>query len=175
MNKQALTSTFRTITEENPYRICFVCLGNICRSPTAEGVLQHLAVERGLGNYFEIDSAGTSAYHIGELPNRFSRQIAASHGVMLGSRAQQFEQDFGMYYDLILTMDQENYDNIIDLDIKSEFSNKVMLFRNFDPKPDDYEVPDPYAGGIQGFENVYQITYRTCQVLLDQLETYIKA
>lgn len=173
MEKEPLTFDIGEITQERPFRICFVCLGNICRSPTAEGILQHLVIERGLDNYFQIDSAGTSAYHIGELPNRTSRQVAASHGISLRSRAQQFERDFGRYYDLILTMDHENYDHVKQMKIQEPFDGHVMLFRSFDPDPDDYEVPDPYYGGLHGFENVFQITYRTCETLLDKLVPYI--
>jgi protein-tyrosine phosphatase len=173
MNQQK-TSSFRTISLDDPFRICFVCLGNICRSPTAEGVLQHLVKERNIQNYFEIDSAGTSAYHIGELPNSKSRRVALSHGIMLRSRAQQFEHHHGEYYDLILTMDQENYDNLVYLDKDNRFTDKIRLFRSFDPQPDDYEVPDPYYGGLRGFEDVFLITYRTCEALLGELEQYIQ-
>jgi protein-tyrosine phosphatase len=168
------SSLFRTISQNEPFRICFVCLGNICRSPTAEGVLQHLVKERNIQNYFQIDSAGTSAYHIGELPNSKSRQVALSQGIMLRSRAQQFEHHHGEYYDLILTMDQENYDNLVYLDKDNLFTEKIRLFRSFDPQPDDYEVPDPYYGGLRGFEEVFRITYRTCEALLDELEQYIQ-
>lgn len=173
MQKQLLTNSFRKITTNKPFRICFVCLGNICRSPTAEGVFRHLVKERGLEKYFEIDSAGTSAYHIGEQPNMYSQKIAAQHGVSLESRAQQFNPDDGYDYDLILTMDYDNYEDVVNLDYDDDFSDKVGLFRSFDPQPEDYEVPDPYDGGLQGFERVFQIIYRTSEALLDELESHI--
>lgn len=162
------------ITKENPYKLCFVCLGNICRSPTAEGVFQHLVNERGLEPYFEIDSAGTSAYHVGESANSKSRQTANRHGVKLHSKARRFEAfDLG-YFDLILAMDNENLTNIRALDPASEFDEKIMLLRKFDDTPDDHQVPDPYYGGLQGFENVFNVVERSCQNLLDELEQHIK-
>src|SRR6056297_2064357 len=119
--------TDRTITKENPYKICFVCLGNICRSPTAEGIFQHLVNERGLQPYFYIDSAGTSAYHIGEPANSKSRQVAERHGVKLQSRARKFEPEDLEEFDLILAMDRENYDNLKQLDQNDEYSDKILL------------------------------------------------
>lgn len=161
------------ITKDNPFKLCFVCLGNICRSPTAEGVFQHLVNERGLELYFEIDSAGTSAYHIGEGANSKSQQIANQHGVKLHSKARRFEQfDLG-YFDLIIAMDNENLSNIRQLDSKSEHGNKIMLLREFDPKPENKEVPDPYYGGVQGFKNVFDIVKRSCENLLDELDKRI--
>lgn len=161
------------ITTERPYRICFVCLGNICRSPTAEGVFQHLVNERGLQSYFEIDSAGTSAYHVGETANSKSQQTANKHGITLHSRARQFETSDLEYYDLVLAMDRQNLSNIKRMDSRGEYDHKVGMLRDFDPDPGDSEVPDPYYGGIQGFENVFQIVKRSCNRLLDQLETHI--
>ena len=168
------TAVKRPITEENPYKLCFVCLGNICRSPTAEGMFQHLVNKRGLQHYFEIDSAGTSAYHIGESPNHYSQQIARSHGVKLQSKARQFEYFDLDYFDLILAMDTENLQNIKSLDKKGHSTEKVSLLRDFDPEPGDGEVPDPYFGGMKGFERVFNIIKRTSNHLLDQLEEHIR-
>jgi len=163
----------RTIDRDNPYKIVFVCLGNICRSPTAEGVMQHLANERGLAEFLEIDSAGTSAYHVGEPANSKSRQVAASHGVQLLSKARQFEPfDLG-YFDLVLAMDRENYDNVRQMDANGRFDNKIAMLRDFDPQPGDGEVPDPYYGGLQGFENVFQVVRRSCAPLLDHIAAMI--
>lgn len=159
----------RTIDRENPYKIVFVCLGNICRSPTAEGVMQHLTDERGLSAFIEIDSAGTSAYHAGEPANSKSRQVAASHGVQLLSKARQFESFDLDYFDLVLAMDRENYENIRQLDPKGRFEDKIAMLRDFDPQPGDGEVPDPYYGGLQGFEKVFQVVHRSCNHLLDHL------
>lgn len=164
----------KEITKNNPYKICFVCLGNICRSPTAEGVFQHLTNERNLESYFEIDSAGTSAYHVGESANSRSQQTAKQHGITLHSKARQFEPFDLEYFDLVLAMDQENLSNINRLNNGSSDSAAIGMLRDFDPKPGDGEVPDPYHGGIQGFENVFQIVKRSCENLLDQLESNIK-
>lgn len=164
----------KTISREDPFKICFVCLGNICRSPTAEGVFQHMVSERSLQPYFEIDSAGTSAYHTGEPANSKSRSVAQQHGVELHSKARKFESFDLDYFDLILAMDRENYTNISRLDAKNRFGDKVMLLREFDPDPEDREVPDPYYGGRQGFENVFSVVKRSCEQLLDELENHIR-
>ena len=164
----------KEITKENPYKLCFVCLGNICRSPTAEGVFQHLVNERSLQPYFEVDSAGTSAYHVGESANNKSQQTANRHGITLHSKARQFESFDLDYFDLVLAMDQENLTNIKRMSNGSTEEAKIGMLRDFDPDPGDGEVPDPYYGGIQGFENVFQIVKRSCVALLDRLESNIK-
>lgn len=164
----------RAITKENPYKLIFVCLGNICRSPTGEGVFQHLVNEKGLQPYFQIDSAGTSAFHIGEPANSKSQWTANQHNVKLHSRAQQFQQQDLEEYDLILAMDHENLQNIKRLDKNDAFDDKIKLMRDFDPFPDDDAVPDPYYGGMQGFENVFQIVKRSCETLLGELKPEIE-
>lgn len=164
----------KEITKENPYKLCFVCLGNICRSPTAEGVFQHLVNERSLQPYFEIDSAGTSAYHVGESANSKSQQTAKQHGITLHSKARQFESFDLDYFDLVLAMDKENLTNIKRVSNGSPENVEIGMLRDFDPQPGDGEVPDPYYGGIQGFENVFQIVKRSCVNLLDRLESNIK-
>ena len=158
------------ITKESPFKIVFVCLGNICRSPTAEGVFQHLVNERGLQSYFYVDSAGTSAYHIGEPANSKSQKMANEHGIELRSRARQFEQDDLDEFDLIVAMDRENLANIKSLDGSKDYEEKIVLLRDFDPNPGDGEVPDPYFGGMDGFKNVFDIVKRSCKALLDELE-----
>jgi protein-tyrosine phosphatase len=161
------------ITRDNHYKICFVCLGNICRSPTAEGVFQHLINERQLENYFEVDSAGTSAYHVGESANSKSQRTAQKHGITLHSKARQFEASDLEYYDLILAMDNENLENVRQL-ANGNQDHKIGRMRDFDPNPGDGEVPDPYYGGPEGFENVFQIVKRSCEHLLDELETHVQ-
>jgi protein-tyrosine phosphatase len=167
---EAIMSGNTPITKENPYKIVFVCLGNICRSPTAEGIFQHLVNERGLQPYFYIDSAGTSAYHIGEPANSKSRQVAEQHGVRLQSRARRFEADDLDEFDLILAMDRENFENLKRLDRNSTFNGKIRLMREYDPQPGDGEVPDPYYGGMDGFQHVFEVLKRSCETLLDELE-----
>lgn len=166
--------TVITFTKENPYKICFVCLGNICRSPTAEGIFQHLVNERGYQEYFYIDSAGTSAYHIGEPANSKSREVAQKHGVELRSRARRFLSSDLVEFDLILAMDHENLDNIRQLNSTNQHRHKVKLMRDFDPDPGDGAVPDPYYGGMDGFQHVYDVVKRSCENLLDELENNIQ-
>lgn len=166
-------SVNQPITKENNYKICFVCLGNICRSPTAEGVFQHLVKERGLEDYFEIDSAGTSAYHIGESADKRSQRTANSHGIKLDSRARRFKASDLDYFDLILAMDNQNLRNVQQMANKSQM-NKIGQMRDFDPNAGNGEVPDPYQGGREGFENVFQIVKRSCEQLLDELEQHIE-
>lgn len=167
-------SVKKPITKEQPYKICFVCLGNICRSPTAEGIFQHLVEEQGLSDYFEIDSAGTSAYHEGEAANSDSRHTAKKHGIPLHSKARQFQSPDLDYFDLILVMDDSNYANILRL-ASDHHEDKIGRIRNFDPDPGNGQVPDPYAGGIDGFENVFQIVKRSCKELLNELKPHIQS
>ncbi|MDX1638917.1 MAG: low molecular weight protein-tyrosine-phosphatase [Balneolaceae bacterium] len=164
----------KKITTADPFKICFVCLGNICRSPTAEGVFQHLVNKEGLEAYFEIDSAGTSAYHVGEAANSKSQQVANKHGVQLHSRSRKFEYSDLEYYDLVLAMDHDNLRNVQNLDRKNRFGHKIALMRDFDRRPGDGAVPDPYYGGMQGFENVFQVVKRSCESLLEELKQQIE-
>ncbi len=169
-----MKSYLRAITKDDPYKLCFVCLGNICRSPTAEGIFIHKVREQGLESYFYIDSAGTAAYHVGEGANSKSQATANKHGVHLPSKARKFEYADLEEFDLILAMDSENYTNIRQLDRKGKFDGKIKMMRDFDPQPEDGSVPDPYYGGMQGFENVFQILDRSCDVLLDELKEHIE-
>ncbi len=164
----------QSVTADNPYKICFVCLGNICRSPTAEGVFQHLVNQINLQKYFYIDSAGTSAYHIGEPANSKSREVASKHGVELKSRARKFEESDLGTFDLIIAMDHENLSNVRELAERAGSGTDVMLLRDFDPEPGSREVPDPYYGGMDGFEKVYRVVERSCKALLDELQDWIE-
>ncbi len=167
--------SLREITTNDPFRICFVCLGNICRSPTGEGVFQHLVDREGFSAFFEIDSAGTGAYHVGEPANSKSRNIAEKHGVQLHSRARKFEYSDFAYFDLVLAMDQDNLNDLKLLDRNQKYHDKLFLLRNFDPSPGDGEVPDPYYGGINGFELVFDIVMRSSEELLEQIRPFIKS
>ncbi len=169
-----MNSYLRTISKENPYKLCFVCLGNICRSPTAEGVFIHKVKEAGLASYFFIDSAGTAAYHTGNRADRRSQATANAHGIVLPSIARKFVYADLEDFDLVLAMDSENYANLRHLDTRGQYNHKIKLMRHFDPTPDDGEVPDPYYGGEQGFENVFQMIDRSCTTLLNELLAYIE-
>ncbi len=151
----------------HPYRLLFVCLGNICRSPSAENLMNHLITQRGLQGQIVCDSAGTSAYHVGEPPDRRMAAAAAKRGITLRGRARQFEpQDFDSF-DLILAMDTENYRNILALDRQGIYRDKVRLMCDFCRDHSDREVPDPYYGGSDGFKYVIDLLLDACEGLLD--------
>lgn len=148
-------------------RVCFVCLGNICRSPTAEGVMHHLVAAAGRADGFEIDSAGTAAYHEGERPDRRSLATARAHGVELPGRARQFRRDDFARFDHVLAMDRDNLQALLRLAPDEAARAKVALLRSFDPDaPPGAEVPDPYYGGAEGFEHVFEICMAACRGLL---------
>ena len=169
-----MSSSFRTITIENPFKICFVCLGNICRSPTAEGIFIHKVKQARLELFFYIDSAGTAAYHVGEPANSKSQATANGYGIHLPSKARRFEYEDLEDFDLVLAMDSENYRNLSNLDRKGLYAEKIKMMRDFDPQKGDTQVPDPYYGGLQGFENVFQILDRSCEILLNELKSHIQ-
>lgn len=168
-----MSTYLRPITKENPYKLCFVCLGNICRSPTAEGIFIHKVKQAGLELYFYIDSSGTAAYHTGEGADQRSQATANEHGIHLPSIARRFEYADLEEFDLIIAMDSSNLVNIRHIDQNKRYTEKVKLMRDFDPTPEDGNVPDPYYGGVKGFENVFQMISRSCDVLLDELKTQI--
>lgn len=155
--------------EQAPVRVQFVCLGNICRSPLAEGVFKAKVEDAGLSDRFVIESAGTGSWHVGDPPDKRMIQTARAHGVNLTSRGRQFDYKDFESFDHILVMDRSNLHDVLFLDRKERFSDRVKLFREFDPSPDDYQVPDPYYGGADGFEQVFRIVERTSEALLAAL------
>lgn len=152
-----------------PIRVLFVCLGNICRSPLAEGVFKAHVDRAGLGDRFQIDSAGTGNWHVGQPADKRMLATATGHGVTLESRGRQFGAPDFAQFDHILVMDRSNLHDVLFLDTAGEFNERVKLFREFDPDPGDYQVPDPYYGGEEGFEEVYRIVDRTSEALLASL------
>ena len=152
-----------------PTRVLFVCLGNICRSPLAEGVFRSLVDEAGLGSQFEIDSAGTGSWHVGERPDARAAMVARDHGVELDSRARQVTEDDLGAFDYVVAMDRDNLRTLERMAASSGADAQIQLLRVYDPDPDGDEVPDPYYGGVSGFENVYQIVRRSCEGLLAHL------
>lgn len=149
--------------------VLFVCMGNICRSPLAEGVFRHLAAEAGLGDRFVVDSAGTGAWHEGEAADRRSVEVAAAHGVTLDGTARQVRPADLRSFDVVLAMDRDNLAALEDLAAASGGTARLHLLREFDPGADGSEVPDPYYGGPQGFEKVYRMIHAACQGLLREL------
>jgi len=137
----------------------------------AEGVFTHLVSEAGLSDNITIDSAGTSGHHSGELADPRMRETAQQHGLKLTSRARQFTAEDLEAFDYILPMDHSNLRNIQKLLPSAPHQRgEIILMRDFDPQPQDGNVPDPYYGGRDGFENVYQILLRSNQRFLDTLK-----
>lgn len=135
-------------------KVLFVCMGNICRSPTVEGVARALIKGAGLDDRFELDSAGTHDYHVGESPDRRSQQAAMKRGYDLSDlRARQVVQDDFHYFDKILAMDHRNLAALRDF-CPSHLQHKLELFLNYADGFEEEEVPDPYYGGVAGFEHV---------------------
>lgn len=138
----------------NKTRVLFVCMGNICRSPTAEGVFRHLVAQAGVQKHFHIDSAGTHAYHVSHPPDPRAQRAALARGIDISSqRARQVEISDFDEFDHILAMDRQNYDTLMFV-CPQPHSHKVKLFLDFAPHLKTREVPDPYYGGTQGFERV---------------------
>jgi len=151
--------------------VLFVCLGNICRSPLAEGIFRKLVSEAGLETRFDIDSAGTGAWHVGERPDARAEMVANQHGVHLASRARQISEDDLRHFDWIIAMDRENLRNIERMADAIGSDAEIRLLRDFDEEGTGDEVPDPYYGGASGFENVFEMVHRSCLTLLERLKT----
>ncbi len=151
--------------------ICFVCLGNIVRSPLAEHMFRFLAEKAGVAEKYEIDSAGTGSWHLGESPDSRMRRVAALHGLVYDGKSRLFTEADLNRFDLILVMDHENFAAVNSMARDEQQMAKIRMLREFDPQANGYlAVPDPYYGGVQGFEEVYQIIERSVGGLLAELE-----
>lgn len=149
-------------------KVLFVCLGNICRSPTAEGVFRQSLIREQLEAWVQVDSAGTHAYHVGSPPDSRAREAALRRGIDLsGIRGRRAEQEDFDQFDYILAMDRENYDNL--LAISGDRSHKIDVFMNYSTRFDASEVPDPYYGGPNGFERVLDMIEDASEGLLREL------
>jgi protein-tyrosine phosphatase len=151
------------------YQILFVCLGNICRSPAAEGIMKHLIQEAGLTHQFQCDSAGTSSYHIGAQPDRRMAAAAQQRGLTLQGRSRQFHPEDFSKFDLILAMDRENYRTLLSCDPSGQYHENIRLMCDFCRHYGDQEVPDPYYGGTEGFTYVIDLLLDACDGLLHHL------
>ena len=151
---------------DRPIRVLFICMGNICRSPLAEGVFRHGAERRGVADRFFIDSAGTGGWHVGARPDRRAREIAAVHGLELSGRARQVCDDDFDGFDHLLCMDDANYRALIEMGAPPD---RLRLLLEVDGSNPVREVPDPYYGGADGFGAVYDLIESACAVLLDDL------
>lgn len=150
--------------------VVFVCLGNICRSPTAHGVFRQMVIDSGLENQIVIDSAGTAAYHIGKQADARSRNVAMQRGInMEDLRARQVNLGDIIEFDYILAMDDANYRDLLDLSLP-EYRHKIRLFLDFAPQFKQREVPDPYYGGEEGFNFVFELVTAASKGLLADIE-----
>ena len=149
-------------------KVLFVCLGNICRSPLAEGIVLHLKEKHNLD--IEIDSAGTANYHIDESPDRRTVLNAKKNGVDLSAlRARQFSASDFDRFDRIYVMDRSNLSNVLRLAKTKEHERKTKLLLDLIAPGKQMEVPDPYYGGEEGFENVFQLVLKACERLKEEL------
>lgn len=151
------------------YKLLFVCLGNICRSPAAENIMNHLINQAGLTGQITCDSAGTSNYHVGASPDRRMTAAANQRGIAMEGAARQFTQADFAAYDLILAMDRDNFEAICYLDPNGTYRDKVRLMCDFCTYYSLREVPDPYYGGVEGFNQVLDLLMDACQGLLNHI------
>jgi len=151
-------------------KVIFVCLGNICRSPSAEAVMNSLIEKEGLSDKIQCDSAGTIAYHAGEPADARMKKHALKRGYNLTSIARKFtNEDFGNF-DYIVAMDRNNYTDILALDKEAENVDKISMMTSYCSDHDDEEVPDPYYGGPQGFEHVLDLLEDATAGLLEKIK-----
>lgn len=168
-----------TVTEDanKPFSVLFVCLGNICRSPTAEGVFTDLVKKRGFDSKFRIDSAGTIGYHEGNEADPRMRAASKRRGIQITSISRPIKPSDFVEFDLILAMDKQNREDILEAFSRWKFRDplpedahkKVKLMCSYCKKHDETEVPDPYYGGPQGFEKVLDMLEDACESLLDSI------
>ena len=151
------------------YKLLFVCLGNICRSPSAENIMNHLIKEAGLTNKIICDSAGTSGYHVGASPDRRMNAAAVKRGIKLQGKSRKLTPADLQQFDLILAMDRENYQDILYLDREGKYEDKVYLMCDFAKSKNDKDVRDPYYGGQDGFDYVIDLLFDACAGLLEEI------
>lgn len=158
------------MTESKKYSILFVCLGNICRSPAAQAVMQRLVDERGLTDRFYIDSAGIGGWHVGDLPDKRMRVHARPRGYELTHRARKVQSSDFEDFDLIVGMDAANIDDLCSLAATIEQQDKVVMMGDYIRQYPNYDhVPDPYYEGSEGFELVLDLLEDSCDNLLNRI------
>jgi len=149
--------------------ILFICMGNICRSPSGEAVMNKLVKRAGLENEIECDSAGTIAYHEGEQADARMKRHALKRGFKITSIARRFREVDFESFDYIIAMDSSNYNDLLSFDREKKYLNKIFLMTDFSKNENYFEVPDPYYGGPEGFENVLDILEDSCNGLLEKI------
>jgi len=150
-------------------RVLFVCLGNICRSPLAENVFRHLVEEAGRAAEFEIDSAGTGSWHVGEPPDERAEAVARARGIQVRGHARQVTPADLVEFDYVLAMDRDNLRDLERMAGRGHATARIELLRSYDAERDGDDVPDPYYGGPGGFERVFDIVSSSCRSLLASL------
>ena len=156
--------------KKGKHTVLFICLGNICRSPAAEGIMKSLVEKAGLSDEFEIDSAGIGSWHVGQLPDSRMRKCGAEHGYRFDSHARQFQRSDFKRFDTIVVMDNENYRAITSMASSQADKDKVVRMADFLTSHREYTtVPDPYYGDYSDFELVIILLEDACQGLLDEL------
>lgn len=155
----------------NQINVLFVCLGNICRSPMAEGIFKDVVERAGLAERFNIDSAGTSTYHIGKNPDYRAIDTCGKKGINLRHKGKEFNALDLQQQHYILAMDKSNLENIAKLFSVAPFTSKVLLMRDFDVKFKGHDVPDPYYGGLDGFSEVFEMLERSSYELLHYIRS----
>ncbi len=159
------------MAEKTEVRVLFVCMGNICRSPTAQGIFEQLVEQSGLHELIRIDSAGTHAYHVGEPPDERATQAARRRGVDLSTqRARRVSEIDFHEFDYLIAMDQSNFGDLL-ASCPGEYRGKIRLLLDFAGEPGKSDVPDPYYGGGQGFERVLDLVEEGARGLLDEIRS----
>lgn len=161
----------QTVINMEKIKVLFVCMGNICRSPTAEGVFTKIIKEKKLAHQFVIDSAGTHAYHVGEAPDLRAQRAAAERDITLNHlRARKVVMGDFEDFDYLLAMDDDNYSALINA-CPEQYKHKVQYFLNYAPQLGEREVPDPYYGGANGFERVLDMVEAASHGFLTSLHS----
>lgn len=150
-------------------KIIFVCLGNICRSPLAQAMMEKIIRDENADDRYLVDSSGTGSWHVGSRSDARMIKTGEKYDLKMDHLAKQLAPEHGEAFDYLFMMDRQNYRDALKI-VDKKYHQKIYLFRNFDTISDSLDVPDPYYGGSEGFENVYQIVKRNCQILFSLIE-----